>query len=263
MEWQKGRLRKDHLGVVMVLAALFSSAWGCGGDGIDDAAQATPTAVTGTLEARSDFISAVMADTTDCWTDQFRSMGKVYDRPALILFSGMVPTSSEANASATGPFYSASDGTINIDLGFYGDLQQEYGAIGDAAQAYVIAHEIGHAVQDRLGFLGRIEAAGVHASEDLRSELWLRVELQADFYAGLAARYQGERKWLRESDIEQAIAAANVVGYGDLRQMGEGWSMPDSFTHGTLAQRVRWFTLGYESGDINRGDTFALPYAEL
>ncbi len=263
MGWQEKRLWKDRRWVVVFVAALLSLSWGCGGDSIDDAAQATPTAVAGTLEARSDFISAVAADTADCWTEQFRSMGRDYVRPALVLFSGMVPTSSEANASATGPFYSASDGTINIDLGFYGDLQEEYGAIGDAAQAYVIAHEVGHAVQDRLGFLGRIEAAGVDASEVLRSELWLRAELQADFYAGLAARYQGDRKWLRESDIEQAIAAANVVGYGDLRQMGEGWSMPDSFTHGTLAQRVRWFTLGYESGDINRGDTFALPYAEL
>jgi len=190
-------------------------------------------------------------------------MGKTYAPPTLVLFSGVVQTASGTATSATGPFYSPGDKTIYIDLSFYQDLQTKYGAGGDAAEAYVVAHEVGHAVQDQLGILDQVSAEEQGLSDTQTNELSVRTELQADFFAGLVAYYQGENKWLEPGDVEEALNAANAIGDDRLQQQAQGYVVPDSFTHGTSEQRVRWFKLGYETGDFNRGDTFSMPYSQL
>jgi predicted metalloprotease len=251
------------VGVVVVLVVLLVRFLG-GGDIVDTLTQGpTVSTAPGQLDQMSQFVSVVLADTEDYWTKEFKSQGKTYKQPALILFSGMIHTSSGTATSASGPFYSPSDQTIYIDLKFYQELQDVYGAGGDAAQAYVIAHEVGHAVQDQLGVLDRVSAQEQGANDKLKSELSVRTELQADFYAGLVAHYQGEQKWLEKGDVEEALNAANAIGDDRLQKQGQGYVVPDSFTHGTSAQRVRWFKLGYESGDPERGDTFSVPYTEL
>jgi len=252
------------VGLVVVVVVVLLQVLG-GGDisgVLDQGTTVMPD--TGTLDGQSAFVSVVLADTEDYWNKQFDSMGKTYKEPTLILFSGMVRTSSGAMASSsTGPFYSPADETIYIDLSFYQQLRDTYGAGGDAAQAYVIAHEVGHAVQDQLGVLDDVAAQERRASDKLKSELSVRTELQADFYAGLVARFQGDHKWLEEGDIEEALTAANAIGDDKLQQQAQGYVVPDSFTHGTSAQRVRWFKLGYDTGDFELGDTFSMPYSEL
>lgn len=248
------------IGAVVVVVVLSLQMPGCGSP---TGGASTREPVGRTLDDRSAFISMVLADTEAYWAQQFESMDRDYNEPALVLFNGLVHTSAGAATSVTGPFYSPVDKTIYVDLSFYGELQDKYGAEGDAAQAYVIAHEVGHAVQDQLGVFDMIAAQEAEASDLLKSQLSVRVELQADFYAGLAARHQGDQRWLDEVDIEKAISAADAVGDGKLAQQPEGYAVPDSFTHGTSAQRVRWFRLGYESRDFDRGDTFSIPYDEL
>jgi predicted metalloprotease len=223
----------------------------------------TESTVAGQYDSQRAFVSVVLADTEDYWTGQFESTGKTYEPPKLILFSGMIQTSSGTATSATGPFYNPGDQMIYIDLSFYTDLQDKYGAGGDAAQAYVVAHEVGHAVQDQLGLLNRVDAQEQGASDEIKSQLSVRTELQADFYAGLVAHYQGEHKWLEAGDIEEALNAANAIGDDKLQMQAQGYVVPDSFTHGTSAQRVRWFRLGYDTGDFSRGDTFSIPYEQL
>jgi predicted metalloprotease len=238
--------------IALVLSLVF---------GLDLGGGTTATTARGTqADQMSAFVSVVLADTEDYWGSQFKSMGKTYKAPELILFSGMVRTGSGVATSATGPFYSPADKMIYIDLSFYQELQDRFGAGGDAAQAYVIAHEVGHAVQDQLGLFDDVAAQEQGASEAQKN---VRTELQADFYAGLVAHYQGQQKWLEPGDIEEALNAANAIGDDRLQKQAQGYVVPDSFTHGTSAQRVRWFKLGYETGDISRGDTFSMPYDEL
>jgi predicted metalloprotease len=252
-------------GLIAVVALVLGLVFGLDTGGITDTlTQGGPASTAaGQLDAQSAFVSVVLADTEDYWAGQFKSMGKTYRAPQLILFSGMVRTGSGVATSATGPFYSPADKMIYIDLSFYQELQDRYGAGGDAAQAYVIAHEVGHAVQDQLGLLDEVAAQEQGASESLKNELSVRTELQADFYAGLVAHYQGEQKWLEQGDIEEALGAANAIGDDRLQKQAQGYVVPDSFTHGTSAQRVRWFKLGFDTGDMSRGDTFSMPYDEL
>jgi predicted metalloprotease len=209
------------------------------------------------------FVAVVLADTEDFWTEQFQTMGETYEPPTLVLYSGYVQTASGTATSATGPFYSPSDETVYIDLSFYEELQSKYGAGGDAAQAYVIAHEVGHHVQNQLGILSEVSSAEQGASEEVAKQLSVRTELQADFFAGLVAHYQSENKWLESGDVEEALNAANAIGDDRLQQQAQGYVVPDSFTHGTSEQRVRWFKLGYETGDVERGDTFSMDYGQL
>jgi predicted metalloprotease len=251
------------VGVIIVLVVLLVKFLG-GGDltGVIDQVSTLPTD-TGTLDGQRAFVSVVLADTEEYWGKQFESSGKTYRAPKLILFSGQVQTASGVATSATGPFYSPADQMIYIDLSFYQELQDRFGAGGDAAQAYVIAHEVGHAVQDQLGVLDEVYTQEQSAGDKVKSELSVRTELQADFYAGLVARYQGANKWLEAGDVEEALNAANAIGDDRLQQQAQGYVVPDSFTHGTSVQRVRWFKLGYETGDMSRGDTFSIPYGAL
>ena len=210
------------------------------------------------------FVGVVLADTEDYWSQQFKSMGKTYQETRLVLYSGTVQTASGVATSATGPFYSPADQAIFIDLSFYEELKSKYGAGGDAAEAYVIAHEVGHSVQHQLGILDSAMEQSRGQSEEVQNQLSVRTELQADFFAGLVAYYEGKNKWLESGDVEEALNAANAIGDDRLQQQGQGYVVPDSFTHGTSEQRVRWFKLGYETGDFSRAnDAFTLGYDEL
>jgi len=205
----------------------------------------------------SKFVAVVLADTEDGWNDVFRQMGRQYEEPRLVLFTDLIQSGCGFARGATGPFYCPQDRQVYIDLGFFRELQERLGAGGDFAEAYVIAHEVGHHVQKLLGITDRVDAARRRASEAESNRLSVRLELQADFLAGVWARYADRVKHVVEAgDIEEAIRAANAVGDDRLQSRSRGYVVPDSFTHGTSQQRVEWFRRGFETGDINQGDTF-------
>ena len=205
----------------------------------------------------SKFVAVVLADTEDAWNDVFRQMGRKYEEPRLVLFTDLIQSGCGFARGATGPFYCPQDRQVYIDLGFFRELQERLGAGGDFAEAYVIAHEVGHHVQKLLGITDRVDAARRRASEAESNRLSVRLELQADFLAGVWARYADRVKHVVEAgDIEEAIRAANAVGDDRLQSRSRGYVVPDSFTHGTSEQRVRWFRRGYEMGDLSQGDTF-------
>ena len=205
----------------------------------------------------SKFVAVVLADTEDAWNDVFRQMGRKYEEPRLVLFTDVIQSGCGFARGATGPFYCPQDRQVYIDLGFFRQLQERLGAGGDFAEAYVIAHEVGHHVQKLLGITDRVDAARHRAGEAESNRLSVRLELQADFLAGVWARYADRTKHVVEAgDIEEAIRAANAVGDDRLQSRSRGYVVPDSFTHGTSEQRVRWFRRGYETGDLSQGDTF-------
>jgi predicted metalloprotease len=205
----------------------------------------------------SKFVAVVLADTEDAWKEVFRQMGREYQEPRLVLFTDMIQSGCGFASGATGPFYCPQDRRVYIDLGFFRQLQERLGAGGDFAEAYVIAHEVGHHVQRLLGITDRVDAARRRGSEAEANRLSVRLELQADFLAGVWARYADRVKHVVEAgDIEEAIRAANAVGDDRLQARSRGYVVPDSFTHGTSEQRVRWFRRGYETGDLSQGDTF-------
>jgi predicted metalloprotease len=205
----------------------------------------------------SKFVAVVLADTEDAWNEVFRQMGRKYEEPRLVLFTDMTQSGCGFASGATGPFYCPQDRRVYIDLGFFRQLQERLGAGGDFAEAYVIAHEVGHHVQKLLGITDRVDAARRRVSEAEYNRLSVRLELQADFLAGVWARYADRVKHVVEAgDIEEAMRAASAVGDDRLQRRSRGYVVPDSFTHGTSEQRVRWFRRGYETGDLNQGDTF-------
>jgi uncharacterized protein len=205
----------------------------------------------------SKFVAVVLADTEDAWHEIFRQMGREYQEPKLVLFTDMIQSGCGFASGATGPFYCPQDQRVYIDLGFFRQLQDRLGAGGDFAEAYVIAHEVGHHVQNLLGISDRVQAARRRVSEAEYNRLSVRLELQADFLAGVWARYADRVKHVVEDgDIEEAMRAATAVGDDRLQYRSRGYVVPDSFTHGTSEQRVRWFRRGYETGDLSQGDTF-------
>jgi uncharacterized protein len=209
----------------------------------------------------SKFVAVVLADTEDAWHEIFRQMGRQYQEPKLVLFTDQTRSGCGFASGASGPFYCPSDRRVYIDLGFYRLLQERLGAGGDFAQAYVIAHEVGHHVQNLLGITDRVQAMRGRVSESEYNQLSVRLELQADFLAGVWARYADRVKGVVEAgDIEEAMHAASAVGDDRLQRSSRGYVVPDSFTHGTSEQRVRWFRRGYETGDVRQGDTFNAPY---
>lgn len=206
----------------------------------------------------SKFVAVVLADTEDAWHEVFRQMGREYQEPKLVLFTDMTQSGCGFASGATGPFYCPQDRRVYIDLGFFRQLQERLGAGGDFAEAYVIAHEVGHHVQNLLGITDRVEAARGRVSQAEYNRLSVRLELQADFLAGVWARYADRVKHVVEAgDIEEAMRAATAVGDDRLQYRSRGYVVPDSFTHGTSEQRVRWFRRGYETGDVRQGDTFS------
>ena len=203
------------------------------------------------------FVSTVLADTEDVWTDIFKQSGGAYQKPTLVLFRGATRTACGTGQSAMGPFYCPGDRKVYIDLGFFDTLKRQLGAPGEFAQAYVVAHEVGHHVQDLLGISGKVDAMRSRLSETDSNALSVRVELQADCFAGVWAYHaQASRQILENGDIESAMNAAKKIGDDALQRAAGRAVVPDSFTHGTSAQRQRWFMNGIQSGSIKSCDTF-------
>ncbi len=203
------------------------------------------------------FVSVVLAETEDVWGNLFKQYGETYNDPTLVLFTGGVRSACGMAMSAMGPFYCPSDEKVYIDLSFYRELKDRFKAPGDAAQAYVIAHEVGHHVQKLLGIMDQVEAARQRMSERAGNALQVRVELQADCFAGVWANKAQETKNIFEpGDIEAALNAASAIGDDRIQKQTQGYVVPDAFTHGSSAQRVRWFRRGFETGDMQQCDTF-------
>lgn len=203
------------------------------------------------------FVSTVLADTEDVWTQVFAENGGTYQQPRLVLFRGRTQTACGQGQAAMGPFYCPADQKVYIDLGFYETLKTKLGAPGDFAQAYVIAHEVGHHVQHLLGITGKVAQQRVRQSEAQSNAMSVRVELQADCFAGVwANKAQNARQILQQGDVEEAMNAAARIGDDALQRGGGGVIVPESFTHGTSAQRQRWFNAGLQSGTIRACDTF-------
>ncbi|MBV9210444.1 MAG: neutral zinc metallopeptidase [Acidobacteria bacterium] len=202
------------------------------------------------------FVAAVLGSTEDVWTQIFQQNGRSYKKPKLVLFTGQVDSACGLTSAAVGPFYCPGDEKVYIDLSFYNELKDRFRAPGDFAQAYVIAHEVGHHIQKLLGTSDRVDAQRNRLSETEMNQLSVRLELQADFYAGVWAHYAEQRGLLEVGDIDEALQAATAIGDDRLQREAQGYVVPDSFTHGTSEQRVRWFRKGYQTGDIRQGDTF-------
>lgn len=219
--------------------------------------QAGPVSESAREKEIRELLAVVLADTEDVWHAQFQQIGKSYKEPVLVLFRGSTSTACGTGQSAMGPFYCSADQKAYIDLGFYDDLKNRFKAPGDFAQAYVIAHEVGHHVQHLLGISGKVQRARQQVSEAESNALSVRLELQADCFAGVWANQANRsRKMLEEGDIEEALTAATAIGDDTLQKQARGYAVPDSFTHGTSAQRVRWFKAGMTSGNIADCDTF-------
>ncbi len=218
--------------------------------------QATPEE-----QEQVEFISVVLADTEDVWSQVFKENGKTYQVPNLVLFSGAVQSACGLVQAAMGPFYCPGDRKVYIDLAFYKDLQNQMHSPGDFARAYVVAHEIGHHVQKLLGISDQVDRARQQLSKTDFNKVSVGLELQADCFAGVwANRADRMRGILEPGDIEEAMNAASNIGDDRLQQQSRGYVTPDSFTHGTSAQRVHWFNQGYTTGDINSCNTFELRY---
>ena len=203
-----------------------------------------------------EFVAVVLGKSEDVWQDVFRQNGRQYREPTLVLFTDQVRSACGIAGAAVGPFYCPGDEKVYIDLAFYEELRRQFSAPGDFAQAYVIAHEVGHHVQKLLGITERVDAMQRRMSEREANQVSIRIELQADFFAGMFARYVQNQGLLEAGDIEEALRAASAVGDDKIQRRTTGYVVPDSFTHGTSEQRLRWFRRGYDTGDMRQGDTF-------
>lgn len=274
MRWQGRRESdnvEDHRGMgggtivggglgVLVLGLIVYLLGGDPSQLINQGAQSTPAneEVIAAQEESAKFVKVVLADTEDVWNKLFQENGKRYQEPHLVLFNGTVQSGCGGASSATGPFYCPMDQRVYIDLSFYDELQQRFQAPGDFAMAYVVAHEVGHHVQNLLGISGKVQAARERVSEEQSNALSVRLELQADFLAGVWAHHAQRMKNILESgDIEEALNAAQAIGDDNLQKQAQGYVVPESFTHGTSQQRMYWFKKGFETGDMNQGDTFS------
>ena len=203
------------------------------------------------------FVAVVLAETEDVWNETFQKAGRTYEEPKLVLFSGAVESACGMADAAVGPFYCPTDHKVYLDLVFFEDLHSRFGASGDFAQAYVIAHEIGHHVQTQLGIIQKVNAMQARASKTDRNKLNVMLELQADCLAGMwAHQAQKKRNILEAGDIEEGLNAASAVGDDRIQKRTQGYVVPDGFTHGSSAQRVKWFRRGLEQGNISACDTF-------
>jgi predicted metalloprotease len=211
-------------------------------------------------DQRAEFVKVVLADTEDVWNKLFQQANKDYPEPTLVLFRNAVESGCGSASAASGPFYCPGDSKVYIDLSFYQDLQSRFQAPGDFAMAYVIAHEVGHHVQNLLGISDKVHNMRQRVSEGEYNKYSVMLELQADFLAGVWAHHaQKMKNILEEGDIEEALNAANAIGDDHLQKQSQGYVVPESFTHGTSEQRMYWFKKGYQTGDMNQGDTFNAP----
>ena len=221
----------------------------------------TPTAED---EELAKFTRQILAGTEDVWTQEFKKMGKTYRAPRLVMFTDAVQSGCGGATSSTGPFYCSADQTVYIDLSFFKNMKRSLGADGDFAYAYVIAHEVGHHVQYLLGILGEAHSQMQQMSQKEANRMSVRLELQADFLAGIWAHQDNEMSGsLEDGDIEEGINAASKIGDDYLQKKAQGYTVPDSFNHGTSAQRMRWLKKGITTGDVQLGDTFSQSYDSL
>ena len=265
VEDRRGLGATGSIGIGTVVIALIAWYFGIDPQTILDVAQVAapqesrqPASQAAPRDEMTIFVSKVLASTEDTWEGIFREGGTGYRRPRLVLFSGSTPSACGTGRAATGPFYCPGDEKLYIDLSFYRDLRDRFRAPGDFAQAYVIAHEVGHHVQKLLGISAKVDAMRGRVSEAQFNRMSVRTELQADCFAGVwASRAQRDRGLLEPGDLEEGLGAAAAIGDDRLQRHSGGAVVPDSFTHGSSAQRVRWFRAGFESGLVKACDTFA------
>jgi predicted metalloprotease len=252
---------------------LILAVWLCGGDpstlldqlgggGAPPAQQQQQPQQAQNNQAQTDeqkrFVSAVLKSTENVWNEILPQQARVkYVEPKLVLFTNQTPSACGQASSATGPFYCPGDEKLYLDFGFFRELKTRFGAPGDFAQAYVIAHEVGHYVQDLLGTMDKVTAAQQRASETQSNQLSVQLELQADCYAGVWANYVQKKGLLEAGDVEEAMKAASSVGDDSIQKQAQGYVVPESFTHGSAQQRMSWFTKGFQSGNIGQCNTFA------
>lgn len=255
--------------VIILLMVLLGGGAGLGGlfnsgtSQLYQSSHITRTSQTSIQDADTRFVSKVLGTTEDHWHKVFQAEGRIYHEPKLVFYTGRTKTGCGVGQASAGPFYCPTDKKIYLDISFYKELTSKYKASGDFAMAYVIAHEVGHHVQNELGILGKYHRMQQGLSEKERNAISVRIELQADYLAGVWARSIQDRNLLDVGDIEEAMNAAHAVGDDTLQKQAYGYSVPDSFTHGTSEQRMRWFKRGYEYGDLQHGDTFSLSDSEL
>lgn len=257
----------------LVIAGLIT--WLLGGNPLDVIEQAgglgaitgggeTEYVPTAEEEALAKFSKQILAGTEDVWTAEFSRLGLTYEPPTLVLFSGSVQSGCGGATSSTGPFYCSADQSVYIDLSFFSTMKKQFGSAGDFAYAYVIAHEVGHHVQYLLGTLSQVNQARSRTSETEANKLSVRLELQADFYAGLWANKDNAMfRSMEEGDLEEGLEIASRIGDDYLQKQARGYAVPETFNHGTSAQRSRWLKKGFTTGDINQGDTFSPDYNRL
>lgn len=205
------------------------------------------------------FVSVVLKETEDVWNAEFAKQGADYPEPKLVLFTGQVQSACGGASAASGPFYCPGDRKLYIDLSFYNDLKSRFGAPGDFAMAYVVAHEVGHHIQTLMGTSNKMARLRGSVSKEEYNKYSVMMELQADFLAGVWANHVQGKGLLEAGDVDEALRAANAIGDDRLQKEAQGYAVPESFTHGTSEQRMYWFTKGYKTGDINQGDTFSDP----
>lgn len=269
----KGRLALGGGIGAVIIAALI--AWISGGNPLDvlmsnlgtllgggaSGTEYVPDAQDAELEA---FTSKILAGTEDVWSAEFKKMGLEYEPPTLVLFNGSVQSGCGGATSQVGPFYCSADNCVYIDLSFFKEMRQSLGADGDFAYAYVIAHEVGHHVQDQLGILGKAHEQMSRTSEEEANRISVRIELQADYLAGVWANHDNAMFGsLEPGDVEEAVNTARVIGDDYLQKKAQGYAVPESFNHGTSEQRQRWLAKGLQLGTISGGDTFSVPYSDL
>lgn len=227
-------------------------------------AQQTEYVPTPEEEALAVFSKQILAGTEDVWTAEFRRLGLEYEPPTLVLFTGNVQSACGGATSSTGPFYCSADRSVYIDLSFFSTMKKQFGSAGDFAYAYVIAHEVGHHVQNLLGTLRQAHTAMNQTSQAEANKISVRLELQADFYAGLWAHHDNEMfNSLEAGDLEEGLEIASRIGDDYLQKKAQGYAVPETFNHGTSAQRARWLKKGFTTGDIEKGDTFSPRYNSL
>jgi uncharacterized protein len=265
VEDRRGRVVKGAVGggvgggILIIVIMLILNFCG-GGDlnniQLDSQAVATTYQETQQEKELAQFVSVVLAETEDVWTELFSANNLAYSYPGLVLYTDYVESACGMAGSATGPFYCPADQKVYIDLSFYKELQQRFQAPGDFAMAYVIAHEVGHHVQNLLGIMDEVTSIQSSLSEAEFNEYSVRLELQADYLAGVWGHYVNRMNLLEQGDLEEALNAASAVGDDRIQKQSQGYVVPDSFTHGTSEQRQRWFYKGFTSGTLEGGDTF-------
>lgn len=235
---------------------LLDGSMGGGGSTLGSGSTAIDRPRAGQPDEMRDFVATVLGDTEDTWTEIFKANGKRYTATPLVLFSGQMRSACGFASAASGPFYCPSDGKVYIDLAFYDELRQKFDAPGDFAQAYVIAHEVGHHVQDLLGVLPAFNRKRQSLGEADANALSVKVELQADCYAGVWGHYAETKGILDPGDLDEALNAATQIGDDAIQKRTQGYVVPESFNHGSSAERKRWFKIGYDRGDAGACDTF-------